>query len=75
MIELKCPKCKHELVRSGVQKRYCASCDVHFKLNAACEKCGDQLERLQACGAVNFWCNTCNELKSKKTAIYSLLES
>jgi len=74
MMELQCPKCAHELESSGIQKRHCPACNSDFKLHAACEKCGDELERLAACGAVNFWCNKCNELKSKSTAIYTLQE-
>ncbi|WP_372880167.1 zinc ribbon domain-containing protein [Psychromonas sp.] len=73
-MQLLCPKCNHEVVSSGAQKRHCPACDSNFKLHAACDKCGDELERLQACGAVNFWCNKCNELKSKSTAIYTLVE-
>ena len=30
-----------------------------------CRDCGEELERLAACGATNWWCNRCNELKSK----------
>ncbi|WP_019615001.1 zinc ribbon domain-containing protein [Psychromonas ossibalaenae] len=73
-MELQCPKCTGELARSGVLKRRCEACDSDFKLHAACDKCGDELERLQACGAVNFWCHSCNELKSKSTAVYTLQE-
>ena len=73
-MELQCPKCDHELQRSGIQKRHCPACNSDFELHAACETCGDELQRLQACGAVNFWCDKCNELKSKKTAVYTLQE-
>ena len=73
-MELNCPKCNGEVVRSGDFKRHCDACDIDFEIHIACKDCGEQLERLKACGAVSFWCNKCNELKSKSTAIYTLKE-
>jgi hypothetical protein len=74
-MQLQCPKCQSEVVRSGELKRYCESCDSDFLLHIACNECGQELERLKACGAVNFWCEQCNELKSKSSAVYTLKES
>ncbi|MGL4909692.1 MAG: zinc-ribbon domain-containing protein [Cetobacterium sp.] len=37
---------------------------------AYCPECGEELEKLAACGSLSFWCNKCNELKSRKTVIY-----
>ncbi|MCG6200322.1 zinc ribbon domain-containing protein [Psychromonas antarctica] len=73
-MELTCPKCQNEIEYGGIQKQnyHCDACAGDFKLHAACDKCGDKLELLQACGAANLWCNSCNELKSKSTAIYTL---
>lgn len=71
-MELNCPKCEHELSRSGELKRHCESCNSDFKLHIACNECGDEIERLKACGAVSFWCNNCNEMKSKSSAVYTL---
>lgn len=31
-----------------------------------CPNCGSKLERLSGCGAVNYFCSKCNELKSSK---------
>ncbi len=71
-MELQCPKCNSELIRSGKLKRHCESCSSDFKLHIACNSCGEEIERLVACGSVSFWCNNCNELKSKSTAVYTL---
>ncbi len=71
-MQTNCPKCEHELSRSGELKRHCDACDSDFTLEVTCNQCGEQLERLKACGAVNFWCNSCNELKSKSSAVYNL---
>lgn len=76
-MDLKCPKCANEIEYEGIQKQnyHCDACGADLKLHAACDKCGDELELLQACGAANLWCNKCNELKSKSTAIYTLLDA
>ncbi len=36
---------------------------------AFCPVCHDEVEIVQACGAVNYFCNTCNELKSSKVVL------
>ena len=76
-MELQCPKCQKEIEFAGIQQQiyHCPECACELKIHAECNKCGEQLELLQACGAANLWCNKCNELKSKSTAIYSLQES
>ncbi len=73
-MQLQCPKCASELVRSGELKRHCESCQNDFILEITCNECGDEIERLKACGAVSFWCNQCNEMKSKSSAVYQLHE-
>jgi len=74
-MQLQCPKCQAEVVRSGELKRHCESCDSNFTLHIACNECGQELERLKACGAVSFWCEQCNELKSKSSALYTLKDA
>ena len=32
--------------------------------------CGQELERLRACGAVDYFCNHCNTLVSKRTVLF-----
>lgn len=63
MNENKCPSCNSELVWRG--QYHCESCSVNFKKVGYCPDCDAELEKLQACGAANYFCNTCNELKSK----------
>ncbi|EKO3890533.1 zinc ribbon domain-containing protein [Vibrio metschnikovii] len=62
-METRCPQCSHELVWNG--RYYCASCDVNYTKIAHCPDCSAELEKLQACGAANYFCHSCNELKSK----------
>jgi len=72
-MQLLCPHCQSELNRSGESKRHCETCHSDFILNIECNECGEVLQRLKACGAVNFWCEGCNELKSKSSASYKLV--
>ena len=71
-MQLSCPECQTELTHNGESKRHCEHCHADFILNISCPQCEQPLQRLKACGAVSFWCDECNELKSKSTAVYSL---
>jgi len=74
-MQLLCTDCQSELQRSGELKRYCLNCDSDFIVYVDCAECHQPLQRLKACGAVNYWCEQCNELKSKSTAVYCLVKS
>ena len=63
-MERLCPVHGIPLEPSGKQWR-CASCCVDYRVRGLCGECGAELERLAACGASNWWCGACNELKSK----------
>ncbi|MGR5095185.1 zinc ribbon domain-containing protein [Vibrio maritimus] len=58
-----CPKCHSELEWDG--QYHCGQCQVHFKKIGFCPDCVAELEKLQACGSASYFCNSCNELKSK----------
>ncbi|NAW70661.1 DNA ligase [Vibrio sp. V27_P1S3P104] len=58
-----CPQCADTLKWDG--QYHCVSCQVHYKKIAHCPDCDQELAKLQACGAANYFCNRCNELKSK----------
>lgn len=58
-----CPNCHQELDWDGGY--VCNKCEVRVKKLAFCPDCQAQLEKLQACGAASYFCNSCNELKSK----------
>ncbi|MGO1296623.1 MAG: zinc ribbon domain-containing protein [Vibrio sp.] len=65
-MENECPQCQQVLQwRDG--NYLCQSCQQHYLKQAYCPTCHSQLEKLQACGSVSYFCNTCNELKSKST--------
>ncbi|MCW8328053.1 zinc ribbon domain-containing protein [Photobacterium sp. SDRW27] len=59
-----CPDCQCEL--SWKENRYyCESCQHPVNKRAFCPDCDAELEKLQACGSASYFCNSCNELKSK----------
>lgn len=59
-----CPDCQSDLGWKDGQY-YCATCQHPVKKRAFCPECDSELEKLQACGAASYFCNSCNELKSK----------
>lgn len=63
-----CPQCDKELEWDG--QYHCTLCDKHYKKVGFCPECDAELEKLQACGAANYFCNTCNELKSKSRVCF-----
>ncbi|AVF59218.1 TPA: zinc ribbon domain-containing protein [Vibrio diabolicus] len=58
-----CPTCNVELEWTG--QYHCEQCESDFKKVGFCPDCEVELEKLQACGAASYFCNVCNELKSK----------
>jgi hypothetical protein len=64
MTENRCPNCEESLnwQNSGY---YCEPCQQGYKKVAPCPDCGVEMEKLQACGSVSYFCHRCNELKSK----------
>jgi len=65
-MKLSCPVHGTEMEVRG-KGAYCSACQSDYRYRAICATCGAELERLQACGASNWFCNQCNELKSKST--------
>ncbi|MCF6454449.1 zinc ribbon domain-containing protein [Vibrio sp. MMG022] len=58
-----CPTCDIELEWIG--QYHCNQCESDYKKVGFCPDCDAELEKLQACGTANYFCNSCNELKSK----------
>lgn len=62
-----CPVCGAEMNKNNrTGDYYCETCEKTFVKRANCDKCGNEAELLASCGAAQFFCNHCNELKSKK---------
>ncbi|MDX8336139.1 zinc ribbon domain-containing protein [Candidatus Cetobacterium colombiensis] len=69
----KCLNCGNELEKIG-NEYVCKVCKKRYIKKAYCPIDKSELEKLAACGSISYWCNTCNELKSRKDAIYKLEE-
>ncbi|GLT19466.1 hypothetical protein GCM10007938_32480 [Vibrio zhanjiangensis] len=68
----RCPDCNLELIWQG--QYHCQQCESDFDKVGYCPYCEAQLEKIQACGASNYFCNQCNELKSKSRAKFVLIK-
>ncbi|GJA05533.1 zinc ribbon domain-containing protein [Aeromonas caviae] len=69
MNTLTCPACQGEL-DSRSRETTCGQCQARYRIRALCPACGQELERLKACGAVDYFCNHCNTLVSKRTVLF-----
>ena len=67
-----CPVCTQELEWNG--HYHCEPCQKDFLKIGYCPECESELEKLQACGAANYFCNHCNELKSKSRILFQFKE-
>lgn len=66
--ETLCPTCSQPLAKEG-DLYHCASCTTHYRESITCPVCDQEVEVLKACGAVNYFCTSCNELQSKHNVI------
>lgn len=72
MSHLVCPACRGEL-DSRSDETCCSQCQIRYRIRALCPTCQQALERLRACGAVDYFCNHCNTLVSKRRAQFEAL--
>jgi len=72
---INCPNCNKEIEKNNATGTYiCKDCNKKYGKRANCDKCGNEVEMLQACGASQFFCNHCKELKSRKVLHYFIKE-
>jgi RecJ-like exonuclease len=64
-----CPECQGELLQVA-SLWHCEHCHGQFIQTPHCDQCGSVLDVLKACGAVDYFCNQCNEMKSKRLVDY-----
>jgi len=65
-MERLCPTHQTPLISRG-RLWHCEQCEADYRERGLCADCGSELEHMAACGASNWWCPRCNELKSSKT--------
>lgn len=68
---LTCPACHAELDSRSAEAS-CGQCHANYRIRALCPTCLHELERLRACGAVDYFCHHCNSLISKRTVQFEL---
>lgn len=66
-----CPACSAAL-DSRSSETSCVQCQAHYRIRALCPTCQQELERLRACGAVDYFCNHCNSLVSRRGVIFEV---
>ncbi|WP_349918070.1 zinc ribbon domain-containing protein [Aeromonas veronii] len=71
MNPLMCPACGCGLDSRSDQTQ-CPQCQTAYRVQALCPTCQQELERLKACGAVDYFCNHCNTLVSKRAVQFAL---
>ena len=69
---LTCPACHAELDSRGAEAS-CGQCHANYRIQALCPTCLHELERLRACGAVDYFCNHCNSLVSKRAVRFEAI--
>ncbi|SIR42731.1 zinc-ribbons [Aeromonas sp. RU39B] len=65
-----CPLCGEDIDPRS-RETTCSHCQGLYRITASCPDCGEPLERLKACGAVDYFCNRCNQLVSKSRVNFS----
>ncbi len=63
---MNCPECSGDLEGKGSHYT-CSSCKTRWKVTFTCEVCKNLPSVLAGCGAVSFFCDTCNSLKSRES--------
>ncbi|MFC5707327.1 zinc ribbon domain-containing protein [Aeromonas eucrenophila] len=71
MNPLVCPACSAAL-DSRSRETSCPQCQARYRIRALCPTCEQELERLKACGAVDYFCNHCNSLISKRAVAFEV---
>lgn len=69
---LTCPACAEAGLDPRRSETACLACGARFTLVAHCPQCAEVLEKVQACGAVDYFCNHCNHLVSKRSARFDI---
>ena len=63
---MKCPEC--DSILEGRGSHYtCSGCSQKWRITFTCEICGELPTVAASCGAVSFFCDKCNSLKSRES--------
>lgn len=67
-----CPVCQQNLTAEEGHF-HCVPCQRDFAAQAICPDCGQSLQILKACGAVDYFCPNGHGLISKKGVVFKAL--
>ncbi|HEI8867610.1 zinc ribbon domain-containing protein [Serratia sp. AKBS12] len=71
-MEAYCPQCSQPM--SWVNGHFhCDACNSDYQRLASCPDCGQPLQTLQACGAVDYFCQHGHGLISKQRVRFSYI--
>ncbi|PAB57852.1 YfgJ family double zinc ribbon protein [Anaeromicrobium sediminis] len=62
---MKCIECGGNMKGRG-SRFSCEKCHIDYEIKFKCEKCGSKPDELSSCAAINYFCPTCKELKSRE---------
>ncbi|WP_368908866.1 zinc ribbon domain-containing protein [Serratia marcescens] len=65
-----CPHCR-QTMKWVAGHYHCAACQRDYRQQASCPECGQPLQELKACGAVDYLCQNGHGLISKKRVNFS----
>lgn len=65
-MEALCPHCHQPLVWQQGNLFHCEDCHKTYEEQALCPDCNKPLEKMKACGAVDYFCQHGHGLISKK---------
>ena len=69
-----CPQCYQTLLWQQGNIYHCATCDKGYLQVAPCPECNKPLDKMQACGAVDYFCQHGHGLVSKKRLHFIYVE-
>ena len=69
-----CPHCHRAMLWKQGNTFYCEGCRKAYQQIALCPDCNKPLEKMQACGAVDYFCQHGHGLISKKRITLQYVE-
>lgn len=68
-----CPECQNAITYLSGDRFKCEHCDKDYLQQACCPDCDNILEKLQGCGATDYFCRNGHGLISKKRIIWKVV--
>lgn len=69
-----CRQCHQMMAWQQHNVYYCETCSKHYLQIAPCPECHNPLQKMQACGAIDYFCQHGHGLISKKRLTFYYVE-